>query len=84
MVAHQSSKLGQRCPNPRVRVRILEGVPYKLYRHIEKMEQKDENIWVPIGILEWMYQDDIGYIDEYFHTPIEKRDIECLMDNLVF
>ena len=48
------------------------------------MEQKDENIWVPIGILEWMYQDVIGYIDEYFHTPIEKRDIECLMDNLVF
>ena len=56
----------------------------RVVREIEKMEQKDENIWVPVGILEWMYQDDIGYIDEYFHTPIEKRDIECLMDNLVF
>lgn len=40
-----------------------------IIREIEKMEASDQNIWVPIGILETMYDDDFGWIDYYFHSP---------------
>ena len=32
----------------------------KIISEIEKMELEDQNIWVPIGILEYMYDDDYG------------------------
>lgn len=43
-------------------------------REIEEMERNGENIWVPIGILEIMYDDDYGWIDKYFSTSPEARD----------
>ena len=48
---------------------------------IENMEQNDENIWVPIGVLEYMYNDHIGYIDRYFLNK-DKRNVDELWDNL--
>ena len=42
------------------------------------MEAANENIWVPIGILEMMYDDYSGLIDEYFHTKKEKRNVDRL------
>ena len=48
---------------------------------IEQMETKKENIWVPIGILEYMYNDFKGYIDNYFSIE-SNRDIDQLWDNL--
>lgn len=54
----------------------------KIIAEIESMEIKEENIWIPIGILEIMYDDDIGYIDEYFHKESKFRDLNMLWDNL--
>ena len=51
-------------------------------KQIEEMEQREENIWVPIGILEYMYDDDVGLIDYYFNQPYEKRDPTILFNNL--
>lgn len=56
----------------------------RVIREIEYMESKGENIWVPIGILEYMYQDDDGEIDLYFHTRRKDRDLDLLMNCLVF
>ena len=53
-----------------------------IIKEIEEMEEKDENIWVPIGILEYMYEDAYGYLDEYFHKEIKDRDINALWKNL--
>ena len=36
-------------------------------------EEKDEDIFISVGILEFMYDDDAGYIDEYFHLPHHYR-----------
>ena len=47
-------------------------------REIETMEAADQNIWVPIGILEYMFDDYIGYIDNYFHSDPSIRDIDQL------
>lgn len=44
-----------------------------IIREIEAMEAADQNIWVPIGILEYMFDDYIGYIDNYFHRDKSKR-----------
>ena len=52
-------------------------------KEIEDMEFKNENIWVPIGILEYMFEDDIGYIDQYFHSKKEERNIDLLYLNLI-
>ena len=38
-----------------------------IIHEIEDMEAADQNIWVPIGILEYMFEDDIGHIDKYFN-----------------
>lgn len=46
----------------------------KIIREIEEMERNKENIWVPIGLLEVMYEDDYGWIDKYFSTSLETRD----------
>lgn len=50
----------------------------KMIIYIESMEMKHENIWIPIGILEVMYDDDIGYIDRYFHTDRFERNLKNL------
>ena len=51
---------------------------------IESMEIKNENIWVPIGILERMYDDDIGYIDKYFQTSKFERNKDELCEKINF
>lgn len=51
-----------------------------IIKEIEKMEAADQNIWVPIGILERMYEDDFGLIDEYFHSEKTDRDCEKLYE----
>ena len=44
-----------------------------IIREIEDMEAADQNIWIPIGILEIMYDDYYGLIDEYFHSKKDQR-----------
>lgn len=56
----------------------------RIIREIEYMESKGENIWVPIGILEYMYQDDNMEIDKYFHSSRDKRNLDLVMNCLVF
>lgn len=51
-----------------------------IIHEIEDMEAADQNIWVPIGILEIMYDDYAGIIDKYFHS--ENRDIDKLWEDL--
>ena len=55
---------------------------YQILNHIESMEADNQNIWVPIGILETMYDDDAGFIDEYFHTDSINRSREKLWNKL--
>lgn len=54
----------------------------RVINEIENAEAADENIWIAIGILEVMYDDDCGYIDQYFHSPKAKRDKEDLWAKL--
>lgn len=55
----------------------------KIIKELELVEEEQGNIWLPIGILEIMYDDDYGYIDDYFHThPRNLRDIDKLWINL--
>jgi len=56
----------------------------RIIREIEYMESKGENIWVPIGILEYMYADDDMEIDKYFHCDKDKRDLDLLMNCITF
>ena len=49
---------------------------------IEEMEKQDQNIWVPIGILEIMYDDKKGWLDFWFHNEPDLRNIEWLWDKL--
>lgn len=57
----------------------------RIIEEIELVEGEQGNIWLPIGILEIMYDDDCGYIDQYFHThPRNKRKIDKLWDKLIF
>ena len=51
-----------------------------IIHEIEEMEAADQNIWVPIGILEIMYNDYTGIIDNYFHS--KDRDIDKLWEDL--
>ena len=50
----------------------------QIIRVIEQMEERNENIWVAVGILEVMYDDDCGWIDEYFNLIPENRSIQRL------
>lgn len=52
-----------------------------ILQEIEKMQAADENINIPIGILECMYDDYQGYIDNYFYE--EKIDPDTLYDFLM-
>lgn len=55
----------------------------KIIKEIELIEAEQGNIWLPIGILEIMYDDDCGYIDRYFHThPRNQRNLEQLWIDL--
>ena len=54
--------------------RFSKGNFIAVIREIEAMERNGENIWVPIGILEVMYEDDYGWIDKHFSTSPETRD----------
>ena len=56
---------------------------YEIIRHIERMEMHDEDIWIPIGILEFMYDDDLGLLDKYFTTSKDKRILEDLVEQLI-
>ena len=49
---------------------------------IQDMEAKDQNIWIPIGCLEAMYEDDFGWIDYFFHSDPQDRNIEWLWNKL--
>lgn len=53
-------------------------------KEIEKMQAADENIDVPIGILEVMFDDYWGCIDYYFHSDEDdKDDVDQLYDSLI-
>lgn len=54
-----------------------------ILNEIEIMEANDENIWVPVGILEMMYDDDKGAFDYYFHARQSERNREWLFKHLV-
>ena len=55
-----------------------------IIKEIEKMQAADENIDVPIGILEVMFDDYWGCIDYYFHCDEDyKDDIDQLYDSLL-
>ena len=54
----------------------------RIIREIEEMEQNGENIWVPIGILEIMYDDDCAWIDEYFNIIPALRDVNILWNKI--
>ena len=56
---------------------------FLIIREIEEMENRNENIWVPIGILEYMYDDDVGLINQYFLTPLKSRNINILWQNVL-
>ncbi len=56
---------------------------FLIIREIEEMENRNENIWVPIGILEYMYDDDVGLINRYFLTPLESRNVNLLWQNIL-
>ena len=53
-----------------------------IIENLEKAESQDENIWLAIGILEYMYDDDCGYIDAYFHSKFNSRNWALLWDKL--
>lgn len=55
---------------------------YMVIHEIEEMEKQNQNIWVPIGILEIMYDDDKGWLDFWFHNEPDLRNIEWLWDKL--
>lgn len=47
------------------------------------MQAADENIDVPIGILEVMFDDYWGCIDYYFHSDNNEDEIDTLYDSLI-
>lgn len=55
-----------------------------IIKEIEDMEAADQNIWVPIGILEIMYEDYYGHIDNYFHADKKSRNVEQLYNSLKY
>lgn len=45
---------------------------------MEQEENQGKNIDLALGIFEYMYDDDCGYLDQYFHSPAESRNIDSL------
>lgn len=54
----------------------------RIILQIEEFEYHKWPIWLSVGILEYMYDDDIGYIDQYFHTPVGERDLQTLINHI--
>ena len=54
----------------------------KIITEIETAEKLGDNFWLSVGILEFMFDDDCGYIDEYFETKEEDRDVNALWSKL--
>ena len=55
---------------------------YMIMDKIQEMEAEDQNIWIPIGILEILYEDNSGWIDYFFHSDPQDRNIEWLWNKL--
>ena len=55
---------------------------HMIINEIQDMEKEDQNIWVPVGCLEMMYEDDFGLIDYYFHSDPQDRNIDWLWKQL--
>jgi len=56
-----------------------------IINELEKQEVNEENHWLGVGILEYMYDDDNGWIDEYFNIPYKSRktqDVYNLWDKI--
>ena len=54
-----------------------------IMKEIKKMQAANENIDVPIGILEIMFDDYWGRIDYYFHSDNNEDEIDALYDSLI-
>ena len=54
----------------------------KIITEIERAEECGDNHWLSIGILEIMYDDHCGYIDEYFEKDPQYRDVNKLWSKL--
>ena len=54
----------------------------RIIKEIEDAESRGDNFWIPVGILEVMYDDDYGWIDEHFHTESLYRNVDKLWDKL--
>lgn len=53
----------------------------EIVHEIEDVEEEQTQAsWIAIGILEKMYDDDAGYIDEYFTS--QSRDIDNLINKI--
>ena len=53
--------------------RFKEEQFYQIIDNIEKAEFRDEDIWIAVGILEMMYDDDCGWLDKYFCLAPQER-----------
>ena len=53
-----------------------------IIEEIEDSESYGENIWIAVGILEIMYDDYVGILDQYFHLEKKDRDIDKLWDKI--
>ena len=53
-----------------------------IIEEIEDSESYGENIWIAVGILEIMYDDYAGILDQYFHLEKKDRDIDKLWDKI--
>lgn len=51
---------------------------YQVISNIQDAKKKDENIGLPLGILEFMYDDDAGYLDEFFSQDKSVVELEEL------
>ena len=55
---------------------------FLIIEELEKQEKNNENFWLGVGILETMYEDNFGWIDYYFHSDPQDRNIEWLWNKL--
>jgi len=55
---------------------------FLIIKELEKQEKNNENFWLGVGILEYMYNDNYGWIDYYFHHDPKDRNIDFLWNKL--
>lgn len=48
----------------------------------EEYERQGSTPWIVVAALEMMYDDDAGYIDEYFSTPYNQRNTDSLIEKI--